>query len=109
MCRSIGSLEASKSPPRMTPSPHPHIDEAYKPRPRRLFLLSHSVAKVNSLPLNIFKFKYITLVYSWKDFTLAAQITRLSQARFKFPTSRARKTVQCPWVAQGRGVVKASN
>ena len=58
----------------MTPSPHPHIDEAYKPK--ILFLQSYSVAKVNSLPLNIFKFKYITLVYSWKDFTLAAQITR---------------------------------
>ena len=79
------------------PPPSPtRINRVFKLRPRRPFLLSLSLAKVSSLPLNITIFKYKTLVFRWKDLTplpVKVQIFHPSQARFNFPTPRARTTV----------------
>ena len=88
MCRLIGSFQATKFPPWEPPFPPPLL-----PRSERPFRQSHSVAKVNFLPLNTSKFKDIALVYRQKDLKRAAQISLLSQPRFKFPTPRVWTTV----------------
>ena len=48
------------------------------------------------------------LYFHWKYLTVPIQISHPSQARFKFPTHRARTTVKYPWVCR-RGYVEASN